>query len=132
MAKEKSAKTGSKTSGLKKAARKVKDKTVQAAADHPLVAEVVAAALVGAAAALKNPAKARELAESAADEITAAGKNTGAKGGALWLLALDIARRSVNSMAGEGTAAKPPKAKKDGKSAKASGKSANKKKKKDA
>ena len=103
-------KAGKKTpSKIKAAARKLKDKTAQAAADHPLVAELVAAALVGAAAALKDPAKARRLAESAADEITAAGKNTDAKGAALWLLALDIARRSVNSLADEGKAAKPAK-----------------------
>ncbi len=125
MAKEKSAGAAKKAAAVKKAVRRVKDKTVKAAADHPLVAEVVAAALVGAAAALKNPAKARQLAESAADEITDAGKNTGAKGGALWLLALDIARRSVNSLAGEGTGGKAKKAKKDG-----NAKPAKKKKKK--
>ena len=110
---------------IKKTAGKVKDKAVKAAADHPLVAEIVAAALVGAAAALKNPAKAKALAESAADDITAAAKSTDAKGGAMWLLALDIARRSVNSLVDEG-GSKAAKAKKDGKSAK---KPAKKKKK---
>jgi len=113
VAKEKSKGLAKRASGLKKTARRVKDKTVKAAGDHPLVAEVVAAALVGAAAALKDPAKARELAASAADEITAIGKKSDAKGAALWLLALDIARRSMNSMVGEGTGAT---AKKGGKS----------------
>ncbi len=127
VAKDKSDGLAKRAAGLKKTANRVKKKTVKAAADHPLVAEVVAAALVGAAAALKNPAKARELAASAADEITAAGKKTNAKGAALWLLALDIARRSVNSMAGEGAATK---AKKTGKSPKAPAKPAKKKKKK--
>lgn len=113
------------------AARRVKDKTVQAAADHPLIAEIVAATMVAAAAALKNPAKARQLAESAADEITAAAKDADAKGGALWTLALDIARRSMDSFADAGApAAKAPKAGKAAKPAKASKKPAKKKKKK--
>ncbi len=110
VAKDKTVGIAKRAAELKKTARKVKDKTVKAAIDHPLVAEVVAAALVGAAAALKNPAKARQLAASAADEITAAGKSANAKGAAMWLLALDIARRSVDSMTGEKSAAKAKKA----------------------
>lgn len=135
VAKGKSAGTAKRTSRrLTGAARRVKDKTVQAAADHPLIAEIVAATMVAAAAALKNPAKARQLAESAADEITAAAKDAGAKGGALWALALDIARRSMDSFADAGApAARAPKASKGGKAAKpakASKKPAKKKKKK--
>ncbi len=118
VAKDKSVGIAKRAAGLKKTARRVKDKTVKAAAQHPLVAEVVAAALVGAAAALKNPAKARQLAASAADEITAAGKSANAKGAALWLLALDIARRSVDSMGGGASAAKPKKAAKPAKATK--------------
>lgn len=100
---------------IKKTASKVKKTTLKAAADHPLVAEVVAAALVGAAAALKNPDKAKALAASAADELKAASRDSGTKGGALWTLALDIARRSVSSLKED----KPPKAEKPPKPPKA-------------
>jgi hypothetical protein len=62
---------------------------------------VVAATLVAAAAALRNPQKARELAASARDELTDAGKAGAGQGGALWQLALDVARRSVDSLGAE-------------------------------
>jgi hypothetical protein len=67
-------------------------------ASNPAVAEVVAATLVAAAAALRNPEKARELASSAREELTAAGKAGAGQGGALWQLALDVARRSVETL----------------------------------
>lgn len=92
----------------KSTAKKVKDKTLKLAS-NPLVAEVVAATLVAAAAALRNPQKARELAESAADELSTAGKRLGdeigtagkqvaGRGSELWNLALDVARRTVEAV----------------------------------
>lgn len=77
-------------------------------ASNPAVAEVVAATLVAAAAALRNPDKARRLAASARDEITAAGKAGAGPGGALWQLALDVARRSVETLGSEAEGRAPP------------------------
>ena len=108
------------------AARRVKDKTVQAVTDHPVVAEVVAATLVAAAAALKNPQKARQLAESAGEELAAVGKGAAGKGADLWQLALEIARRSVAAVGGDNEAAPAD----SGKKAKKAKKNKNKKKRK--
>ena len=70
-------------------------------AANPVVAEVVAAALVATAAAIKNPKKARDIAASAADELKSASEDVGKQGSAMWQLALDIARRSIDAL-GEG------------------------------
>ena len=66
-------------------------------ASNPVVTEVVAATLVAAAAALRDPNKARQLALSAADEIKAATKGGQGRGAALWQMALDVAKRSIDS-----------------------------------
>ncbi len=66
-------------------------------AQNPLTTEVVAATLVAAAAALRDPKKAKALALEAADDLKKAAKS-GADGGALWKLALDIARRSIDTV----------------------------------
>lgn len=108
-----------------RSAVRAKDKALEVIAEHPVMAEVVAAALVATAAALKNPEKARQLAESAADEITAASKSAAEKGGAIWQLALDIARRSADTIAGADEPAggkKPKKAAKTAKNEKKAGK----------
>ena len=70
-------------------------------ASNPAVAEVVAATLVAAAAAIKNPKKARDMAASVGEELESASKNAAGKGGAFWQLALDIARRSIDSIGAE-------------------------------
>ena len=70
-------------------------------AKHPMATEVVAATLVAAAAALRNPKKAQALALEAADDLKSAAK-TGVDGGALWQLALDVARRSIDEIGKEG------------------------------
>jgi hypothetical protein len=67
-------------------------------ASNPVVAEIVAASLVAAAAAIKNPKKARAMAASVGDELEAAGKGAQAKGNAFWQLAMDIARRSIEAL----------------------------------
>ena len=102
----------------KKAAGKAKvAKVVKGAkkiAQNPMTTEVVAATLVAAAAALRDPAKAKALALSAADDLKKAAKS-GADGGALWKLALDVARRSVDAIGKERAptpAKKPAKPKK--------------------
>ena len=82
-------------------------------AQNPMTTEVVAATLVAAAAALRDPKKAKALALEAADDLKKAAKS-GADGGALWKLALDIARRSIDTVGKEngGKKAKKPSPKK--------------------
>lgn len=112
MAKDKKKKTKGKQGGS--TARKAV-KGLKAAAQNPLVADIVATALVATAAALKNPKKARQLAEQAGDEITALSKKGAEQGNAMWQLALDVGRRAMDTLAGEGKvkvkvkAAKPAK-----------------------
>lgn len=81
----KSAKVQKVVKGAKKIAR------------SPAATEIVAATLVAAAAALRDPRKAKALALEAADDLKKAAKS-GADGGALWTLALDIARRSIDAV----------------------------------
>lgn len=65
---------------------------------RPEVSEIVAAALVGAAAALRDPAKARQLAASVGEEIEQAAKGAAGQGAAIWQLAMDVAKRSVDAL----------------------------------
>lgn len=96
-----------------KAARTAKvQKVVKGAkklAKNPMTTEVVAATLVAAAAALRDPKKAKALALEAADDLKKAAKS-GADGGALWKLALDVARRSIDAVGKENGAKKAKKA----------------------
>jgi hypothetical protein len=73
---------------------------------------IAAASLVAAAAAIKNPKKARALAASVGDELEAAGKGAQEGGNTFWQLAMDIARRSIDAL---GPDARP---KKNGKKSK--------------
>ena len=101
-----------KVTGKAKVAKVVKG--AKKIAQNPMTTEVVAATLVAAAAALRDPKKAKALALSAADDLKKAAK-TGADGGALWKLALDVARRSVDAIGEEAAPApakKPAKPKK--------------------
>jgi len=82
--------------GPKKAA-----KSLQALTQNPLVADVVAAALIGMAAALKDSDKARKLANDAGDQLNALSKTSAKQGNAMWDLALDIGRRTLETLAGE-------------------------------
>jgi hypothetical protein len=54
--------------------------------------------LVGAAAALRNPDKARKLATAAGDNLEKIGKDAAEKGSALWGLALEVGRRSMETL----------------------------------
>ena len=91
--------------------QKVVKKGAKKIAKNPLTTEVVAATLVAAAAALRDPKKAKALALEAADDLKKAAKS-GADGGALWKLALDVARRSIVAVGKEGSGKKAKKAKK--------------------
>lgn len=91
-------------------------------ASNPVVAEVVAATLVAAAAAIRDPKKARQIAEAAGEEIGEAAKGAGGQGAAIWQLAMDVARRSVDALgqsagatAGTGDKKKKKKTKKESK-----------------
>ena len=65
---------------------------------NPLVADVVAAALVATASALKDSRKAQRLASEAGEEIEKLSKKGGERGNALWQMALEIGRRSLEEI----------------------------------
>lgn len=98
-------------SKVKEAVRKV-GKQASAIATNPLVAEVVAATLVAAAAAIRNPAKARQLAAEAGDEMRDLQGKAADRGNAVWQLALDAARHALDSLEGVTPEAADGKAKK--------------------
>jgi hypothetical protein len=83
-------------SGASKAA-----KSLKSLAGNALVADVVAAALVATAAALRNPKKARQLAEQAGDQLADLGKEGADRGNAMWQLALEVGRQTLETLAGE-------------------------------
>ena len=78
-------------------------------AKNPATAEVVAATLVAAAAALRNPKRAQALALEATDDIKKAAKSGIDSGEAMWKLALDVARRSIDALGPDNGAKKPKK-----------------------
>ena len=75
-----------------------KGRTLKALAQNPLVADVVAAALVATASALKDSKRARALASEAGDELMKLSKAGAEKGEALWEMALQIGRRSLEAL----------------------------------
>jgi hypothetical protein len=83
----------------------------KALARNPLVGDVVAAALVATASALKDPKRARALASDASDELGKLSKAGAEAGNALWDMALEIGRRSLEALRSE-DAVKPAKPKK--------------------
>jgi len=76
-------------------------KGLQSLTQNPLVADVVAAALVSMAAALKDSDKARRMASDAGEQLSDLSKSGAKHGGAMWDLALDIGRRTIETLAGE-------------------------------
>ena len=108
-AKGKSAKPKSVNDKVKTAAKPAAEKVkslAKAAAANPVLAEVVAATLVAAAAAIRDPAKARHIAAAAGDELKALTKGSAKGGEAMWQLAMDVAGKSIAAFgAGQGGAA---------------------------
>lgn len=105
------------SSGRKKVTKAVqgaRKKAVKLAA-NPAVAEIVAASLIAAAAAIKNPKKARAIATAVGAELETASKQAVDRGNAFWQLALDIAKRSIEALGADSGAKKA----KTGKKAKA-------------
>jgi hypothetical protein len=77
---------------------KAATKKVKEWSKNPLVGEVVAAALVATAAALKDSKKAQRLAADAGDELEKLSKKGAERGNALWQMALEIGRRSLEEI----------------------------------
>ena len=77
-------------------------KGLKALADNPLVADIVAAALVGMASALKDSDKARKLAGKAGDQLNTMNKAGARQGNAMWDLALNVGRQTLEALAEEG------------------------------
>ena len=130
MAKDKNNKKKKDKQAVKDAGVSKATDTLKALAQNPLVADVVAAALVATASALKDSNRARALASDAADEISRLSKNGAKQGDVLWDMAVQIGRRSLAAlMSGDSklaeanpakAKAKPSAAKKAGKKKKAS------------
>lgn len=85
--------------------------TLAALAQNPIVADVVASALVATAAALKDSKRARALASEAGDELAKLSRKGAKAGDAFWEMALQIGRRSLDALAKSDAAAKKPKGK---------------------
>jgi hypothetical protein len=89
--------------------------SLKALTKNPLVADVVASALVATAAAIKDSRKARRLAEEAGDELEKLAKEGADRGNAMWQLALEVGRRALDAYVGDSpkpkarTSPKPPK-----------------------
>lgn len=100
---EKKSKKGKKkgNGSAKAQAPKKAAKTLKALSENPIVADVVAAALISMAAALKDSDKAKRLASDVGDQLSAMSKSGAKQGGAMWDLALDIGRRTLETLAGE-------------------------------
>ena len=90
----------------KAVAKKVKEWT-----ENPVVAHVVAAALVATASALKDSKKAQRLAAEAGDELEKLSKIGAERGNALWQMALEIGRRSLEELAESGSTRGKPRRK---------------------
>ena len=65
---------------------------------NPLLTDIVAAALVATASALKDSKRARALAADAGDELAKLSKAGAKSGEALWDMALQIGRRSLDTL----------------------------------
>jgi hypothetical protein len=83
--------------------------TLKALAKNPLVADVVASALMAAASALKDSKRVRALASGAADELGKLSRSGVRDGEALRDAALAIGRRSLEALTADDE--KPKKAK---------------------
>jgi len=102
----KKAKTGSTQAKVEKAVRSATS-AAKKIASNPAVAEIVAASLVAAAAAIKDPKKARGMAAAVGDELSKASKQSIDRGNRFWALALDVAQRSIEALGEEKTRKKP-------------------------
>jgi hypothetical protein len=87
-------------------------KRLEELSNNRMVADIVAAALVATASALKDSKRAKALAASAGDELENLAKEGAERGNAMWKLALEVGRRAIDTIAGEeAKRAKPAKPK---------------------
>jgi hypothetical protein len=94
-------------------------RTLKSLSDSQVVADVVAAALVATASALKDAKKAQRLAASAGDELAKLSKKSARQGSAMWQLALDVGRHALDTLSSEIASKGAPKAAKKAKPRKA-------------
>ena len=73
-------------------------KSLKDLSQNPVVADVVAAALVATAAALKDSKKAQRMAADAGQELEALAKEGAQRGNAMWQLALQIGRHALDEL----------------------------------
>jgi len=99
-AKKKKHKKGGSSPSIAKASKKA-GKSLRALAENPILADVVAAALVGMASALKDSDKAKQLASDSGDQLNAMSKKAGRQGNEMWDLALEIGRNVLQTLASE-------------------------------
>jgi hypothetical protein len=99
MAKDKKKNKKDKASAAGKTAKRLK-----AMAQNPMAADIVAAALVATAAALKDSNNARRLAGQAGDQLAELAKEGADRGNAMWQLALDVGRRALEELSGKDAA----------------------------
>jgi hypothetical protein len=99
---KKDKKTGATAKLLKAKPAKAAARTIKDWSQNPMVADVVAAALVATASALKDSRKAHRLAANAGDELEKLSKKGAERGNAMWQLALEIGRRSLEELADSG------------------------------
>lgn len=88
----------------KKSPKRAPTKTgrgIKALAENPLLADIVAAALVATASALKDSKRARALASDTGDELSKLTKAGSERGSALWDMALQIGKRSLEALNSE-------------------------------
>jgi hypothetical protein len=90
--------------------------SLKALTQNPVVADVVAAALVATAAALKDSRRAKALASDVGDELAKLTKTGTRQGEALWDMALQIGRRSLEAVTGGDEGSKRAKPKSSSKS----------------
>ena len=76
-------------------------KSLKAISQNPIVADIVAAALVSMAAALKDTNKAKQIAASAGDEIGKLSSARTKKGNVFWDLALEVGRESLKALSAD-------------------------------
>ena len=103
--KKKKGKKDAKLDGVTKVSKRLRELT-----RNPLVADLVAATLVATAAALKDSKKAHRLAASAEKDLEELARKGGQTGSALWQLALDVGRKSLDALGETGTTPAKPKA----------------------
>lgn len=92
-------------------------RSLKGLSQNPMVADVVAAALVATAAALKDSKRAQQLAAHGADELEAMARGNAERGKAMWKLALEVGKQALETLA-PGQPAKSSKSPKSAKSAK--------------